>query len=154
MSQPEFSQIVASAARDSKVYSNLSSSTTIAAGGSETIDIFAPSGTICQLDMLVFLAYPPTGSTTGTHQALLYSTNSAGSYLRGISVFGSNVNWDLQDWLTADSSKNPASNGAAYMQNIKFDSVVGLRMTYTNNTNVAQTIARTYAINYTKRTVG
>lgn len=154
MAQPEFSQIVAMAARESVIFLDLSNSSVIASNGIELIDVYAPVGTICELFFLRMLLPKPVGATTGTHFCSLTNTTGKGAYLQGTSNFGTDLSFINLEWQIADVSKYPATDQGINVNSLKFDSNLGMRLMYINSTNVSQTGSRTYYLQYLKRVVG
>lgn len=154
MSQPQFQQIVAAAAQEKMIHTNSTVGTPLAANGAETIDIYAPNNTICEISMLNVYAGAPGGSTTGNHEMWIQNTASM-KLLHGKSTFSSAVELSFGEWTTADIQKQPSTTPPMQMiANMKFDSQIGVRFQYVNSTNVIQSNGRSYEMFYKQRTVG
>jgi hypothetical protein len=158
MGQPQFSQIVATASRESVINSGNQyfSTGTVPAGSNESVDMYAPDGTIANVLAMYLNANPPAGATTGTHSFdVLAGTAQVINYMSGTSVFSSKVEYKYNEFSTADSQKLPVSNEPlSVLRNIYFDSRLGLRFVYTNQTNAIQSGQRKYQIIYLKKVVG
>jgi hypothetical protein len=155
MAQPQFQSIVATAAQESIVYQNLNKSGTVTASSSDLIDLYAPPNTICEVKMLSLSMIYVIGATTGSHMYQVSNTLGFLPVLMGRSNFGSGINFDYGEWSLADFEKYPLTNQPYTMlASINFDSVLGIRIKYTNLTNASNTATRVVAIQYKKRTVG
>lgn len=118
--------------------------TTVNAGGGETLDIYASAGNIGKVINLSVAVSPPPGASTGTHDFLLRNDTVLASIAQGVSNFGDSVEWAFSGWNVATSIKRPSDANQALnaVKGITMSATIPLRITYNNNTNAAQTNAR------------
>jgi hypothetical protein len=153
MPRKQHEVIVASAPRERVVYSNLSQYSDLAIGATQTIDIFAPNGTICELRMFHCNTQMAPGATLGDHYVFLTTNQAFGQFLYGLSNYNVNIVFQTSEWLTANTAR-PAAGRVESVRSLVFDSTVALRILYKNNTDAIHTNDRYFAIMYVEKTIG
>lgn len=158
MGRRQFESVVAQAPKVQIKSIDLSSSAVVSSGQTETIDYFVPSGSVGEVKSIYFQVPTPTGATTSVHRAIV-STNFGnlsvkGTYLDGMANFGKSLLYN-GDWVDADFHQYPTDKGAQFnsQSTIVFDSERSFRISYINNTNVAQSNKRNIALIYLEREV-
>ena len=126
----------------------VTSTDAVPSGTSKIEEFTPPAGYIWEISRMFLLALPPTGAASGTHQFSVYTGGGIGIGIHGKSVFGSKVSWNYSVWDVADSLKIPSSEEATLLalQSILCDQNTPLKVYYSNDTNVDQTIERTIVI--------
>lgn len=112
------------------------------AGNSAVHTFTPPVGYLWKITSIYLKVTAPSGAASGTHQFMI--ANAVSAMMRGISVFGSGIEWDGSIWITADSAKIPSTEIAALfaLTSAVFDSENTLNILYYNDTDVISTGAR------------
>lgn len=118
----------------------------LAAGVSESVDIYSPQDTIWRVRGAKLNVNNDADATTGSHQITVLSFGVA--MLQGRSNYTNRVTLNKMEWESASQSSRPNS-AAAVGQSIRslrcdFDSALSIR--YTNDMDVAQENSRDYNI--------
>lgn len=149
MGRPEFSRLTAINALASKSVFKVSSGanlTSIASGASMDVDIFAPPGTVAKVDGLAY-SWQVGASTLGSRAVDVKMVQIA-VLLHGEWAYNVVPQWDFGQFLNAPTTRYPASDQVAQF-NVKgrpFSDVDALRITFTNNGNVADIAAKAWSI--------
>ncbi|POG56682.1 hypothetical protein [Haloferax marisrubri] len=123
---------------------DLTQTSTLTAGESETVELYAPSGSVYTVKGAALIAKPPSGATGGTH---FFQVESLGkvAVLLGRSDYTAQVKWNNGHFFTANQTMEPAEESAAiqsfYGSMATADEPV--RVEYYNNLDVDQTNERT-----------
>lgn len=118
----------------------------VAASGTDVLDVYAPAGYIAQLVSVYLNVAAPPGAASGSH--LIYVGMSADSVLLTplvlTSAYDGNLLLNTSEIKTATSSEAPADATAQLLavESIVYDSERPMRIEYDNNSNVATVQAR------------
>lgn len=124
--------------------------TNVAAGASVQITVYSPVGTLVMVTgASLNMPSGPTGATTGNHE--LRAEGPAGvDLVLGTSTYDTGIIYDAGYWVTATTPSPPAAAGADQSYWLKTGTIItddeGLVLTYYNNTDAAQTAARTWVL--------
>lgn len=121
---------------------NSSSTTVAASGGAETIEVYAPTGSVYQA-FGMHLEVGSTGGSTGADHLFDVTTQSKGG-TQGRSDAQNAIKWNHGEWQTADTPI-PSDPTAAYqaMDNLRATENGPIRILYKNLTDASQTKTRT-----------
>lgn len=116
--------------------------TTINSGLFELNTYTPPIGKIWEITQLYLKANPLPGGASGTHNFKLKT--GAGYGLTGVSIFSSELVWDYNMWVVADSYQRPSTETASVLalRSLVYDNDNPLKIDYYNNTDVNQTVQR------------
>lgn len=124
------------------VYVDISSSTTVAAGASETIMIQPPEGKIWRLKGIFCDVNPPDGATAGTHSLDMYYSKVGLTHL----VVTQNYNKALLLRIAPRSYSSISPSDSAVFTTLVLNTVISnsttLIIRYKNNTDAEQTNIR------------
>lgn len=117
-------------------------------GGSETVEVYAPAGSIYRLKALRLRAASIGAATTGTHLFKVIMSNPSVDLIRGESNYNSRVQHNFGHWFEADVGTEPGTDEAVV--SILREQVITendpLRMFYLNQTDAAQGSDRYYRL--------
>jgi hypothetical protein len=119
----------------------------ISAGGTELIDVFAPSGSVYRVKAMSIDIDPPGSATTGAHSIGMRSASaSALSSMKGKSEYSARLFFQYSYWenSSANGYPKPPTNEAQIMaiQNALATENQPLRFKYVNDTDVVQSNER------------
>jgi hypothetical protein len=154
MPRKQHEVIVASAPREKIVYKDLSTSTSVAVNGTQIIDIYPPPGTIAELK-LFHANIEAFSALSGTHEINLEKTSGFGGFLHGQASKSTAIVFQTNDWWVADLRQKPATNPILSISQLAFDTNIGARIRYKNNTDVITGSANRYlAVQFIEKTIG
>lgn len=153
MGRPQFAQSGTRGAHESIAVNNrpqlerfiVTHDTTLPSGDTETVEVYAPSGSNYELVMLDLYVNAVTNASSGSHAMEFgYGGNALAS--RGASNYNKSVNWKYSGWQTADMLQDPSDEGAQALavQQMRASESVGMQFTYENNADTAQENTRFY----------
>jgi hypothetical protein len=136
-------QTIAVNNRPKIVRKDLTQTTTLASGASETVELYAPSGSVYKIRALAITCDVPGTATDGTHYFQIRSLGNV-AVLLGRSDYTSHLMWNNGHWFTANVRQEPNTEAAA------IESIHGtmatadnpIRIEYWNNLDVDQTNER------------
>lgn len=153
--RPDFSQpgssgsgqTVAVNARPELVHIDLTQTGSVASGGSESVDVFAPSGSMYTLDHMRVLVRADATATTGSHDVSVTPLNKLRA-LYGASTYNVDLAFGEGNWNSADSGQRPSGAEAQQrqMHHISGDENNPIRFVYDNESDAAQDNDREYEI--------
>jgi hypothetical protein len=147
MPRKQHEVVVAQAPRKKLVSISKDQNTVIASGGAEEIIIYSPSNTVSKVVATLLYAEAMPTATSGTHRIYVTHQNGVGGNItQGTSSSTSHVQFNSSRWILANSisePNDPVAQGEA-MRSIHFDDVVGIKVNYTNSSNVNQNALRQY----------
>jgi len=120
---------------------NYSVSSTLAAGASEEIEIYAPSGYIYKTENVYLRAYAPSGATSGQHFIKLQSLGAI-HVVKGTSNYDRLVEFIYSHWLSAGVQAWPPDDQLLAVQSCVSDENRPIKAIYDNQTDADQTNAR------------
>lgn len=85
---------------------NLDDTDGVASMASKTIYVEAPTGFVYRIIDMYLKVGAPAGASSGTHKFEVLPVGGR-NHLVGVSVFGSELQYDLGYWITADSAQQP-----------------------------------------------
>ena len=109
-------QTVAVNNRPTLANEDLSQSGTLSSGSQETVELFAPAGSVYQvINMLIYVPFPGT-ETSGSARVDVEPMGDSGSMLVGKSDHdGDRVEYKHSEWLNANSAQKPSDKTAQTM---------------------------------------
>jgi hypothetical protein len=137
---------VESRREESILFQTVQTSTTVPAnGGTDSITIRAPAGTILEVIALELRVSPPAGATTGTHFITVRSEQEFVDLLSGEADNVTTLAYDSNVFGSANVSQSPSSDAGQVqaVQGARIDENNGLEVAYTNNTGTASNRTRT-----------
>jgi hypothetical protein len=157
--RPEFSQAGTNGGGQKVAVSNrpeiekitVEKNTTIPADGDESVEIYAPPGSIYEV-ITPYLFAPGPGGTSGTHQMNIRGASLPnGQAIRATSEFGDDLRFQFSTWVTASNGTFPTTEMASLKA---FQSIVAtedepILIQYSNETDSPQESRRNY--NFTVR---
>jgi hypothetical protein len=140
------------------VYEDLSSSSTVNSGASETVTVTPPAGKICRLIGIRLNADPPPASSSGTHEFEL-NYNTTGTYFAFFSLKAPFNGYPVANKLILSGATSELPSGDPAQVNmfgggIFFSSDYPLKIDYNNDTDTNQTNDRTIKVYYLQWTEG
>lgn len=150
MGRPQFAaagtngggQTIATQSRPEVEAINSDRSTTVAAGTSETVEIYAPTGSNYEVRGST-IQVPAAGGTTGNHT---FEVRTAGRVmvLRGRSGYQDEIRFEMGHWRTAPTSALPSDQSTAKQieNSLRATENSPLEITYDNSTDADQTDTR------------
>jgi len=122
-------------------------STTVAAGDSETVEVYAPTTAIFNVFAVRQQAPAPDGAASGAHRVVIKGAGGArATYAQ--SSFDQAVNWDYAEFRSADVEQRPSDPVAAVqaIQALKATENEAIVFHYFNSTDDDQTGTREYRL--------
>jgi hypothetical protein len=118
---------------------------TISAGGSETVEVYAPVGSIYNVKLARVYCIAPSG-TSGNHSFKIQSVGNSMTAIYGESTSGSELNFNYSQWVAADSTQQPSDSAAQALQEKKLMATENnpITTTYNNDSDGEQTNNRVY----------
>lgn len=136
-------QTVAMTERPEIVKQDVSQTVSVAAGSTEVVEVYAPTGGIYSVRHLRMKVSADGNATSGEHTMQLVSTAGNGTGIRattGTSNYNSTVSFYAGEWYSADVSQGPTDGGAlqAKVGRTKATETEPIQLKYMNNTDAAQ----------------
>lgn len=146
MGRKQFESVVAQAPRKRLTKMLKTETTSLAAGGSETISFYAPAGFISKVVSMALIIGAPAGATTGTHYSLLlYGTGTGNNVdLARIESAYNQAIFIANSEFVGSVSEKPSNSQVDVISSIKFDDAIPFIFVYKNNTDVVQNGERKY----------
>lgn len=156
MGRPEFESMVAAAPKERLVLFTPAATSPVAAGVSEEIWIYANPGTIVRVIGAHITAPQITGATSGDHFFIFAYQSPAIDLMTGRAGFGNTLGFFNGYFTDATVLKKPAEEAAQnnILNNLHFDALKPLVISYGNTTDKPQNGARTIRIVGIERQVG
>lgn len=132
-------QTVATTSRPEVTHISQSNTASVAAGTSETVEIYAPVGSIYRVLSMDLSVAADATATTGDHQFKVQDSHPI-SVLLGRSSGTTALIWRYGTWRSADLDKRPTDAVVALEQLFRMTATENapIRVQYTNNTDAAQ----------------
>lgn len=151
MGRPQFSQsgtsgggqTVATTSRPELVSISEEVFADLAAGSSETMEIYASTGSIYNVSALEMTVPDQSSGSTGKHYFQVRTMNDV-ILLFGRSTYTGGVKYRRGFWDVANDTADPPNQAAqaAIVRNLRATENVPIKIKYVNDTDVAQTQAR------------
>lgn len=127
---------------------NVDQSGSLASGATETVDVFAPTGSVYELQAAQMKVNPDGTATSGTHQLQVRPMGASIPLIYGKSGYTTAVSWWRGYWESAGQTAAPPDDAAAVMnlQQAKATENAPFQLSYTNNTDAAQDNDRIYRL--------
>lgn len=147
MGRPQFAQVgtkgggdvIAVNQRPNVKKINETQTDTVAAGNSEKVEIYAPTGSAYNLLLLDLYVGPDGDWTNGDHRLEL-NYGASYSVVRGISSYTDPVSWRYNKWQSATDEQNPNTENAQALavEKLRATENQALQAIYTNNGDATQ----------------
>lgn len=147
MPRPEFSQpgtkgggdTVAVNNRPEIVFEDLTQTSSLASGASETIQLFAPTGSVYTINQMRIHVDADADWTTGSHKYVLDSAGEVFTAL-GESTYTNTLRFERGWWQNADKTIQPNDRSAMVqqMQSLKATENAPIQFRYHNDADAAQ----------------
>jgi|APHM01.1.fsa_nt_gi hypothetical protein len=138
------------------LFQTVQQSTTVAAnGGSESITVRAPAGTILEVLALELRVAPPPNATSGEHQFNVRSETEFVDVLQGAAGPNGILRFEAGEWTEANVNQTP-STSAAQVQAVRggrIDENNGIQVSYFNDTDDDTSRIRTHRFWFRKVSV-
>jgi len=151
--RPEFSQpgtqgggqTVATQNRPNIITLDETQTDTVSVGGSEVVEVYAPTGSVYNVKAIAMRCQPPDGAADGDHRMYI-STSGGQRVLWGNSKFDNQIRYQYSVWLDANKSQYPNTEAAQALaeKGLKATEIKPIQFNYSNNTDVDQTNERVY----------
>lgn len=153
--RPDFSQAgssgsgqtVAVTERPELVSQNADQTTSVAAGSREYTEVYAPAGSIFNINQVKVIVEPDATALSGNHTVGVRPINKS-TALHGNAPYSSGLEFTNRYWRRAATDSLPPSAAAqgAAINSLRATETRPLTFVYTNNTDAAQDNARQYQI--------
>ena len=124
-------------------------STSIASGSGEITDVYAPSGSVYQLNALNIHIDADPDWASGSHiVSLRGAAMKNGQAIQGKSDYTTRLRWQFSEWRNANQTQIPSDTMASLyaMKDIRADENQPMKFKYTNNADAAQDQDREYRL--------
>lgn len=152
MGRPQFSQAgtagggqhIAVNNRPEMVAITSENTASIAAGTNESVEIYAPTGSVYRAQAMQ-ITVPSPGGSSGSHSAIVYPMGHI-NVTAGGSGPASDLKFANMEWAIANDRQDPSDGASQSMiaQNLTATENAPLEILYKNNTDVSQDNSRDY----------